>query len=146
MSILSSSKVLWMFFNLHWKITLLDFQLIIILTVAIQVAVLNRFSWNSLGWFGSTHGRTLYFLETIDPMEPQIWGKMCPQNWFFGFHSAGTGVFDEKISNPCSVLHFLLKRLHSFLSSNTPFSEKWTCSPKHYFLRLFWKILFFVFF
>ncbi len=24
-------------------------------------------------------------LETIGPIEPQIWGKMCPQNRFFGF-------------------------------------------------------------
>ncbi len=39
MSKLSSSKTSWMFFNLHSKMILLDFQLIIIITVTIQVAV-----------------------------------------------------------------------------------------------------------
>ncbi len=41
--------------------TLLDFQLIIITTATIQVAVLNRFSWNSHGRCESTHRWTLYF-------------------------------------------------------------------------------------
>ncbi len=42
MSILLSTETSWMFFNLHKKITLPDFQLIII-TVKIQVTVLSRF-------------------------------------------------------------------------------------------------------
>ncbi len=69
MSILSSSKTLWMFFNLHFKMTLLDFQLIIIITVSIQVAVLNQFSWNSHGFCKSINGWTLsFFLETIEAL------------------------------------------------------------------------------
>ncbi len=78
------------------KLTLLDFQLIIIITVTIQVAVLNRFLWNSHGWCEFIYGWHLIFLETIDQIEPLIWGKVCPQNWFFGFHSTGIGVFWEK--------------------------------------------------
>ncbi len=33
-----------------------------------------------------------FFFLTIGPIEPLIWGKMCPQNWFFGFHSAWRGT------------------------------------------------------
>ncbi len=44
-SMLSSSKTSWMFFNFHQKMTLPDFQLIIIIiTVATQVTILNQFS------------------------------------------------------------------------------------------------------
>ncbi len=106
MSILSSSKTSWMFFNLHSKMTLLDFQLIIIITVTIQVAVFNRFSWNSHGWCESTLGWILFFLETIGPIEPLISGKMCHQYWFLGFYSASMGFFEEKFSKPYSVSHF----------------------------------------
>ncbi len=62
----------------------------------IQVAVLNRFSWNSHGWCGSTHGWILLFLEIIGPVESQIWGKMCPQNQFSWFKSDGMVFFEEK--------------------------------------------------
>ncbi len=41
MSILSSSKTSWMFFSLHYKKIILDFELVIIITVTIQVAVLK---------------------------------------------------------------------------------------------------------
>ncbi len=40
--------------------------------------------------------RTLLFLDTIGPIEPHIWGKMCPQNQFFRFQSDGMGFFEEK--------------------------------------------------
>ncbi len=62
------------------------------------VAVLIRFSWNSHGWCGSTHGWTLLFLETITigPIEPKIWPEMCFQNRFFGFKSDGMEVFEKK--------------------------------------------------
>ncbi len=79
MSILSSSKTSRMFINLHWKVTLPDFQLIIIFTITIQLAVLNWFSWNSHGWYGSpTWVNPIFFLETVGPIELPIWGKMCP--------------------------------------------------------------------
>ncbi len=68
------------------------------ITVTIQVAVLNQFSWNSEGWCDSTHGRILFlFFETIGLIEPLIRGKMCSQNWFFVFHSASMGFSEEKI-------------------------------------------------
>ncbi len=40
---------------------LIDFQLIIIIIVTIQVVVLNCFSWNSHGWSESTHVWILFF-------------------------------------------------------------------------------------
>ncbi len=40
-----------------------------------------------------------FFLETTGSTEPLIWGKMCPQNWFFGFHSAGMGFLKKKFQS-----------------------------------------------
>ncbi len=45
---------------------------------------------------GSTHGWTLLFLETVGPIEPQIWVKMYPRNQFFGFKLDGRRFFEEK--------------------------------------------------
>ncbi len=39
------------------------------------------------------------FLETIGPIETLIWGKMCPQNWVFGFHSASMEFLREKFQS-----------------------------------------------
>ncbi len=103
MSTPSSSQTSWMFFNLHSKMTRLDFQLIIIITFTIQVAVLNRFSWNSLSWCGSTHRWTQWSLETIGLIEPLIWGKKGRQNRFFGY---GMGFSEKKISKSYSVPSF----------------------------------------
>ncbi len=36
--------------------------------------------------------------EPIGPIETLIWGKMCRQNWIFGFRSAGMEFFEENIS------------------------------------------------
>ncbi len=122
--------------------TLLDFQLIIIITVTIWVAVFNRFSWNSHSWCELTHGWTLFFSETIGPIEPLICGKMCLQSWFFDFHSAGMGFLEEKISKSYSIPHFQQKRLYSFFSSNGPFPEKWSCPRKIIFHSYFGNFFF----
>ncbi len=118
----------------------------------LQVAVLNRFSWNSHGWCESTHGSTLIFLEIIRPIEPLIWGKCAPKNGFLAFIQLVLwGFFEKKISKSYSVPHFPKKRLPSFLSSDTLLPKNWlsqTPSPpprqKNYFSQLFWKILFFL--
>ncbi len=44
-------------------------------------------------------GEPYCFLETIGSIEPHIWGKMCPQNQFFGFQSDGMGFFEKKLKN-----------------------------------------------
>ncbi len=61
-----------------YESAMLIYLLLNIYEVTIQVAVLIRFSWNSHGWCGATHGWTLLFLETIGPIEPQIWGENVP--------------------------------------------------------------------
>ncbi len=78
----------------------------------IQWQVLNWFSWNSHAWCGSTHGWTLLFLETISQIEPLIWGKMGPQNQFFGFHSASMEFFMEKTYKQYVVPHSSQKRFN----------------------------------
>ncbi len=107
---------------------LLDFQVITIITVTILVSVLNRFLWNSHGWCEFTYRWTLFFfLEKIGPIEPLIWGKMCPQNWFFDFHSAGIGFLREKsqshnrypISRRKSYIHFF-PTPHSLKNDHDP--------------------------
>ncbi len=60
-----------------------------------RAATLNQFSLNSHGWCGSIHGWTLLFLQTIGPVKPQLWRKMCPQNQFFGFKSDGMWFFEK---------------------------------------------------
>ncbi len=81
MSILSSSKISWIFSVYISKSILLE--LIIIITVTIQVAVSNQFSWNPHGYYKSTHGWILLFWETIGPIEPLIWGKCAPKMVFW---------------------------------------------------------------
>ncbi len=45
---------------------------------------------------GPLMGEPYFFLETVGLIEPQIWGKMCPQNRFFGFKLDGMGFFEKK--------------------------------------------------
>ncbi len=83
---------------------------------------------NSHGWCGSTHGWSLLFLEIIGPTGPRMWGKMCPQNQFFGFKSDGMGVFEKKLKN-CIWYPIFQKKLYSFLSSDAPSPRKGSCPP-----------------
>ncbi len=132
-----------MFFNLHSKMKILGFPLIIIITVTIQVAVLNQFSWNSRGRWRSTHGWNLLFLETIDPIEPLIYGENGPPKTGFPAFIQPLWTFSrKKISKPFSVLIFYRKGCIHFCHP-MPHSLK-ICDPtKKLFSWLFWKILFF---
>ncbi len=60
---------------------------------------------------------------------------MCPQNWLFSFHSAGMGFSGKKFQSYYSPW----KRLYSFLLSDAPFPEEWSCSPKVFFRGNFGK-------
>ncbi len=87
-------------------------------------------------------GEHYLFLETVGSIEPLIWGKMCPQNWFFSFHSEDM-FFEENILKRYLVPHFPQKKLYSFLSSDTPpFPEKWSCPLKIIF-RCYFDFFFF---
>ncbi len=66
-----------------------------------------------------------------------------PQSWFSGFHSSGTGVFEEKISKPYSVPYFPKKRLYSFLSSIPHSLKKWSYFQKLFFTVILENIVFF---
>ncbi len=68
---------------------------------------------------------------------------MCPQNRFFGFHSAKYGFFERKTLKQYSVFHFPRKRFYSFLSSGAPFLQKRSCPPKIIFHCYFGEIFFF---
>ncbi len=59
---------------------------------------------------GPLVGASYCFWKQSGPIEPQIWGKMCPQNQFFGFKSGGMRFFGEKTWKPYSVPHFLKKK------------------------------------
>ncbi len=85
-------------------------------------------------WCGSTHGWTLLFLETTNPIEPQIWRKMCPQN-------QNVVLWEKNLKIVFGTL-FFKKWLCSFLSSRFPVSSKWSCFPKIIFRRYFGKYYF----
>ncbi len=130
------------------KMTLLDFQLTIIITVTIQVAVLKQFSWNSNNWCGSTHGQTLFFiylfnfLKTIGPIEPQIGGKMCPQKLVFWLSLSRYGVFLGKNIKAIFVTPLSIEKVTFIFAVWSPIPYKIVTLPKNYFSQLFWKILF----
>ncbi len=128
MGILSSSKTSYMSFNLHSKMTLFVFQLIIIVTVTIQVAILSRFSWNSHGWWGSIQMKPLVFgnnqpnrttgTEENVPPKPVLWlsfsqyglfweRKLQNHIWYPIFHRKG-------------YIHFFLPMPHSLKIGHVP--------------------------
>ncbi len=113
--------------------TLLRIQLIIIITVTIQVAVLNWFSWNSRSWCKSTYGLTLFiylfffFLETVGPIEPLIWGENVAPKLVFWLSFSGHVVFCEKnfkavFHTPSrkSYVHFCRPTRHLLKNSQGP--------------------------
>ncbi len=77
------------------------------------------------------------------PNKSHIWGKMCPQNQFFGFKSDGMyGSFWGKNLKTVFlyfVPHLPKKRLYSFLSSDHPVPQKWCRHPKIIFRLYFGK-------
>ncbi len=93
--------------------TLLDFQLIIVITVTLQVGVLNRFSWNSHGWWESTYGWTLCFLWHNQSNRTTDMGENEPQNCFFPFIQPVWDFLRKKFQSLIRY-HFSQKRLYSF--------------------------------
>ncbi len=101
-----------------------------------------NFTW--LVWFVRTaHGWALLFLETIGPLKPQIWGKMCHPHQFITFKSDGTGFFflgknlKSVFGTPCpkKFVIFIFVVRH-------PVPPKMIMSPKNNFSLLFWKYCF----
>ncbi len=95
----------------------------------IQVAVLNRSSWNSHSWCESTHGWILFFfLETIGPIEWLIWEKMYPKTGFLAFIRPILGVLGKKfqsriwypISHRKSYINCCRLTLHSQKNGHAP--------------------------
>ncbi len=117
--------------------TLLDFQLKIIITVMI----IDFHEIHNVGaspHMGEPH---FFFLETIGAIEPLIRGEMCPQNWLFGFHSASMGFFEEKIQSHTRYPISHKKVIFNFVIQH-PIPCKIVMPHKNYFVQLFWKILF----
>ncbi len=78
------------------------------------------------------------FFETIGPIEPPIWAKMCPENQFYGFHSAGMEFFMEKFYEQYLVPHSPQKRGSTHFCRPTPaLPQKWSYPPKIIFCGYF---------
>ncbi len=94
--------------------TLLNFQLIIIITVLIQITVLNQFSWNSHGCCESTHGWILFFFYFFFFWNNRsnriiIMGENVPPKLVFWHSFSRYGVFLRKKFQsriPYSILHW----------------------------------------
>ncbi len=87
---------------------------------------------------------TLLFLETIGPIQPHIWGKMCPQNQFSGFKSDGMGFFWEKNLKTVFGTPFTKKKKGYIPFCRwTPRFLKNSDTHQNNFSLIFWKILFF---
>ncbi len=76
---------------------------------------------------------TIFFLETIGPIELQIGGKMCSQNQFFGFESDGMGFLGESLKTLFGASFPPPERLNSILSYKVPFPQKRSRPTKMFF-------------
>ncbi len=88
------------------------------------------------------------FLVVFEVQFQNLWDtlcrkKMCLQNRFFGFYSSAMEIFEINIKKQYWASHFLQKRLHSFLSSDAPFPQNWSYTPKIIFRGYFGKYCFF---
>ncbi len=121
---------------------LLDFPLILIITVMIQVAVLNRFLWNSHGWCEYTHGwTTLFFWETIGPITDM--GKnMLPNQIFWLSFSQYGGFLWQKFQ---SRIQYPISHRKSYIHFCHPFPGKMVMPSKIIFRGYFGKYFFVVF-
>ncbi len=101
--------------------TLLDFHLIIIITVTIQVAVFNWFSWNSHGWCQPKHGWTLFCFGNNQSNRTTDMGENMPPklvfwlsfSWYGGFWGKN---FEAVFGTPfpiIKVIHFCHPASHS---------------------------------
>ncbi len=129
--------------------TLLDFQLITIITVTKQVTVLNWFSWNSHGWCESTHEWTLLFLFfflfiffTIGPIEPLIWRKCGLKLVFWLSFSRYRGFWRKKFQ---SHIWYLIshRRSNIHFCRPTPYSLKNGHAPQKLFFAVILENVFF---
>ncbi len=122
--------------------TLLDFQLIIVITVTIQVAVLNWFSLNSHSWCGSTHRRILLFLETISLIEPLIWGKCTPKTGLLPLIRHVWGFLRDELQN-CILYPISHRNGYIHFCCPTPRFLKNGRAPKKFFAVILENIVFF---
>ncbi len=112
-----------------------------------QVVVLNWFSWNSHVWYRSTHRRILLFLETVGPIEPPIWGKICSQNQFFSFHSAPMEFFVKKIYKQYLVPPFPKEKVqHIFVVQRLLYFKNGHAPQKLFFMVILKNMVSFFFF
>ncbi len=118
--------------------TLLDFRLIIIITVRIQASVLNRFSWNLHACCESTHEWTVLFFGNNWSNRNTDMGKNVPPKLFFGFRSAGTGFFQKNILKPYLVSHFPYK-VYIHFCHRIPYSLKNDHAPQKLFFAVILK-------
>ncbi len=124
--------------------TLLDFQLIIIITVTLQVAVLTQFSWNSRGWCESTYEWSLLFMETIGPIELLTWGKMCPQKLVFAFIQLVWGFWVKNFKAVFGTPFTIEKVIFIFVAGH-PIPWKCPCPQKFFFAVILENIVLFFF-
>ncbi len=115
-----------MFFTLQSNMKFLGFQLIRITPVIIQAAVLNWFSWNSHGWWESTHGWNSLFLETISK-------ENVPPKLVFWLSFSRYGLFWRKKFQNRIRYPIFHKKGHIYFCRPTPHSLKIGHAP----LKLF---------
>ncbi len=61
-------------------------------------------------------------------------GENVPQNWFFRLNSDNIAFWGRNFK-VVFIIPFTAKKWHSFISSDGPFSQKWSCLPKLIFRR-----------
>ncbi len=66
-----------------------------------------------------------------------------PQNWFFGFHSAGMGFFEKKNFKAEFGIPFPIEKVIFIFVIRHPIPWKMAMSPKNYFSGYFGKYCFF---
>ncbi len=126
--------------------TLLDFQRIIMITVTIQVAILNQFSWNSHGWCDFTHGWILFFFfffynswsnRTIDM------GENVPPKLVYWLSLSRYGLSWRKHFKAVSGTPIPIEKVILIFDVWHPILQKMVMPPKNYFFAV---ILIFFFF
>ncbi len=86
------------------------------------------------------------FLETIGPIEPQIWWKMCLQTSFSCLSQTVWGFLRKKLETVFGTTFTKKKKKKGYIHfcRLTPRSLKNGDAPKNNFSLKFWKILFFL--
>ncbi len=140
--ILSSRKTSRMFFNLHSKIMLLDFHLVVIITVAIRLQFWTDFYEIHMVGAGPHMGEP-YSCYKQSAQQNHRWRKMCPRNRFFDFPSACMGFFEEKTSN--RIRYPIFRRIgYIHFCRPTPHSRKTGHACQKLFFVLILAIIVFI--